>query len=50
MVHMGRLKQRHVIYLEPELSAKLLERSRKASIAPTEIVRQALRKFLKVKK
>jgi hypothetical protein len=42
-----RLKVRHTVYLEPELSKKLLARSKKTGALPTEIVRRALREYLK---
>lgn len=42
-----RLKVRHTVYLEPELSKKLLARSKKTGAMPTEIVRRALREYLK---
>jgi hypothetical protein len=40
-------KLRHVVYLEPDLSKKLLDRSKKTGAPPTEIVRRALREYLK---
>ena len=42
-----RLKVRHTVYLEPELSKKLLARSKKTGAPPTELVRRALREYLK---
>jgi hypothetical protein len=42
-----RLKIRHTVYLEPELSKKLLARSKKTGAMPTELVRRALREYLK---
>jgi hypothetical protein len=42
-----RLKVRHTVYLEPDLSKKLLARSKKTGALPTEIVRRALREYLK---
>jgi hypothetical protein len=42
-----RLKVRHTVYLEPEMSKQLLARSAKTGAMPTEIVRRALRDYLK---
>jgi hypothetical protein len=41
------VKIRHVIYLDPDLSKKLLSQSDKTGAKPTEIVRRALREYLK---
>jgi len=40
-------KIRHTVYLEPELSKQLLARSKKTGAMPTELVRRALREYLK---
>jgi hypothetical protein len=45
-----RLKIRHTVYLEPELSKKLLARSKQTGAPPTEIVRRALREYLRKEK
>ena len=42
-----RHKVRHTVYLEKELSKKLLKRSEDTGAKPTEIVRRALREYLK---
>jgi hypothetical protein len=42
-----RNKIRHTVYLEPELSKKLMARSQFTGAMPTEIVRRALREYLK---
>ena len=42
-----RIKIRHTVYLDPDLSKKLLARSKKTGALPTEIVRRALREYLK---
>jgi hypothetical protein len=42
-----RIKVRHTVYLEPDLSKKLLAHSKKTGALPTEIVRRALREYLK---
>ena len=42
-----RLKIRHTVLSEPDLSKKLLARSKKTGALPTEIVRRALRAYLK---
>ncbi|HXJ11725.1 MAG TPA: ribbon-helix-helix domain-containing protein [Candidatus Limnocylindrales bacterium] len=42
-----RIKVRHVVYLEPDQSKKLMARSKKTGALPTEIVRRALREYLK---
>jgi Ribbon-helix-helix domain len=44
-----RLKVRHTVYLEPALSKTLLAASKKTGAKPTEIVRRALRVYLKRK-
>jgi predicted transcriptional regulator len=41
------MKIRHTVYLEPELSKKLKDRSMLTGAPPTEIVRRALREYLK---
>ena len=43
----NRLKVRHTVYLEPELSKQLVARSALTGALPTEIVRRALRDYLK---
>jgi len=43
----NRLKIRHTVYLEPELSKQLAARSALTGAMPTEIVRRALREYLK---
>jgi len=43
----NRLKVRHTVYLEPELSKQLATRSALTGALPTEIVRRALRDYLK---
>jgi hypothetical protein len=50
MAVVKRFKIRHTVYLEPDLSKKLLARSKKTGAMPTEIVRRALRQYLKVAK
>jgi len=42
-----RIKVRHTVYLDPPLSKALLARSAKTGALPTEIVRRALREYLK---
>jgi hypothetical protein len=42
-----RNKVRHTIYLEPEQSKKLMAWSAKTGALPTELVRRALREYLK---
>jgi hypothetical protein len=42
-----RLKVRHTVYLDPDLSRKLLARSKKTGALPTELVRRALHEYLK---
>jgi hypothetical protein len=43
----NRLKVRHTVYLEPELSKRLAAHSHLTGVLPTEIVRRALREYLK---
>jgi len=42
-----RFKIRHTVYLEPDLSKKLLSLSDITGAKPTELVRRALREYLK---
>jgi hypothetical protein len=46
----NRLKIRHTVYLEPDLSRQLAARSALTGALPTEIVRRALRDYLKREK
>jgi hypothetical protein len=42
-----RVEVRHTVYVDPDLGKRLLARSTQTGALPTEIVRRALREYLK---